>query len=208
MEKHLLPDYVVAQWRPVKDEEIPTPHTNDIVMLMSFFQRGVGLPSCEFLCGLLHHYQIELVHINPNSILQIAIFVHLCKCYLTIHPNFPLFKHYFFLKYQPSAAKRKVIGGVDIQSRPHCNFLDLPLKTSLKGCHKSCFYYENHESSLPPFVGHLTEYNGTWIEEPTLSEMPLVSALAGRISGLKELDLTGVNMAANWLVHRVTSLKK
>jgi hypothetical protein len=105
-------------------------------------------------------------------------------------------------------AKEKVIGGVDIQSRPHHDFLDLPLNTSLKGWHKSWLYCENHEPSLPPFIGNFPEYNNTWVEEPTASEMPLVSALANRISELKELGLIRVSVAANWLVHRVMLLMK
>jgi hypothetical protein len=116
VEKHLLPNRVMIQWRPVKEEEIPT---------------------CEFLYGLLHYYQIELVHLNPNSILQIAVFIHLCEAFLTIHPSFPLLKHYFFLKYQPSVPNQKVIGSVGIQTLPRSDFIDLPMKTSLKGWHKS-----------------------------------------------------------------------
>jgi hypothetical protein len=38
--------------------------------------------------------------------------------------------------------------------------------------------------------------------------MPLVSTLAGQVSGLKELCLTRVSVATNWLVHRDTPLKK
>jgi hypothetical protein len=134
--KYLLPNRVVIQWKLTKGEDIPTPNTNEIVVLSSFFQRGFGLPTCEFLCGLLHYYQIELVHFNPNSILQIIILVYLCETYLTVHSNFPLFKHYFFLKYQPSVANWKVIGGVGIQTCLCSDFLDHPLKTSLKGWHK------------------------------------------------------------------------
>jgi hypothetical protein len=63
------------------------PNTNEIVMSTSFFQHGFGLPSCDFLRGLLHHYKIELIHLNPNLILQIAIFIHLCEAYLAVHPN-------------------------------------------------------------------------------------------------------------------------
>jgi hypothetical protein len=74
-ENHLLPSRVVLQWWPAKDEDIPTPNTNEIMVSTSFFQRGLNLPCCKFLRGLLHHYTIELVHVNPNSILQ--IFVHL-----------------------------------------------------------------------------------------------------------------------------------
>jgi hypothetical protein len=135
----LLPDCEVLRWHPAKGEDIPTPSTKEIVVPSSFFLREFGIPTCEFLCGLLNHYQIKLIHLNSNSILQIAIFVHLCEAFLTVLLNFPLFKNYFFLKYQPSADNRKVIGGVGLQTHPHRRFLNLPMKASLKGWHKSWF---------------------------------------------------------------------
>jgi hypothetical protein len=104
----------MLQWRPTAGEDIPTPNMNEIVVFSSFFQHGFGLPACDFLHGLLDHYQIELVHLNPNSILHITVFFHLCEAYLGIPPSFPLFKNYFFLKYQPSAANWKVVGGVGL----------------------------------------------------------------------------------------------
>jgi hypothetical protein len=150
---HFLPDRAMQQWHPAAGEDIPTPNTNEIVLFSSFFQHGFGFPACDFFCGLLDHYQIELVHLNPNSILQIIVFVHLCEAFLGIPPNFPLFKNYFFLKYQPSATNRKVIGGVGLQTCPCAGFLDLLMKTSLQGWHRTWFYCENHEPSLLPFVG-------------------------------------------------------
>jgi hypothetical protein len=69
-----------------------------------------------------------------------------------------LFKNYFFLKYQPSAANQKVIGGVGLQTRPRASFLEHPLKNSLRGWHGTWFYYENHEPSLPAFGGRLREF--------------------------------------------------
>jgi hypothetical protein len=80
---YFLPDREVVQWHSAAREDIPTPNTNEIMVFRS----------------LLYHYQIELVHLNPNSILQITFFVHLCEAYLRIPPNFSLFKNYFFLKY-------------------------------------------------------------------------------------------------------------
>jgi hypothetical protein len=149
---HFILDCAVLQWRPATGEDLPTPNTNEIVVFSSF-QRGFGLPAYDFYCGLLDHYQIELVHLNPNYILQIAIFVHLYDAFLGIPPNFPLFKNYFFLKYQPSAANRKVIGGVGLQTCPCASFPHLPMKASLRGWPVTWFYCENHELSLPPFVG-------------------------------------------------------
>jgi hypothetical protein len=134
---HFLPGREVLRWRPTNGEDIPTSNPNEIVVLSSFFQHGFGLPTCEFLHGLLHHYEIELVHLSPNSILQIAVFVHLCEAFLNVPLNFPLFKSYFLMKYQPSVDKWKIIGGIGHQTCPRSGFLDLPMKTSLKGCHQS-----------------------------------------------------------------------
>jgi hypothetical protein len=141
----------VLQWCPATGEDIPTPNTNEIVVFASY-HCGFGLLVCDFLHGLLDYYQIKLVHLNPNSIPQITVFVHLHEAYLGIPTNFPLFKNYFFLKYQASATSRKVIGGVGLQTSPCAGFLDLPLKISLRRWYGIWLYYENHEPSLPSFV--------------------------------------------------------
>jgi hypothetical protein len=155
----------------------------------SICQCGFGLPSCDFFHGLHDHYKIELVHLNPNSILQIAVFIHLYEAFLRIHPNFPLFKNYF-LKYQPSAANPKVIGGVGLQTCPRPGFLELPMKTSLHGWHETWFYCENHEPSLPPFIGRLPKFQGAWSEEPTPLELPQVAALTNKVNHLNKQALT------------------
>jgi hypothetical protein len=95
------------------------------MVFTSFSQHGFGLPVCDFLRGLLDHDQIKQVHVNPNSILQIAVFVHFCEAYLGIPPN-SLVQKLFLPEIPPSAANRKVIGGVGLQIRPCAGFLDLP----------------------------------------------------------------------------------
>jgi hypothetical protein len=47
----------------------------------------------DFFRELLHHYGIELQNLNPNSIMQIMVFVTLCEGYLGIKPNFALWKY-------------------------------------------------------------------------------------------------------------------
>jgi hypothetical protein len=66
------------------------------------------------------------------------------------------------------------------------------MKTSIKGCHKSWFYWEDHDPKLPYFVGRLLEFNGTWSEESTPTEVPIVATLANRVNDLKRRGLTGV----------------
>jgi hypothetical protein len=62
------------------------------------------------------------------------------------------------MKYQPSITNRKVIGGVCLQTRPRDGYLDIPMKTSLRGWHEMWFYYENHEPNLPHFVCQLPKF--------------------------------------------------
>jgi hypothetical protein len=70
------------------------------------------------------------------------------------------------------------------------------------------FYCDNHEPSLPPFVGRLPEFHGSWSEEPTPLELSHVVAFTNKINLLKERDLTRVCVAAHWLARRVLPLKK
>uniref|UniRef100_K3XRP0 Transposase (putative) gypsy type domain-containing protein n=1 Tax=Setaria italica TaxID=4555 RepID=K3XRP0_SETIT len=65
-----------------------------MVVFASFFERGFGIPTCDFFRGLLNYYKIELVHLNSNSVLDISIFIHLCKAYRV--------KEYFNLKLKES----------------------------------------------------------------------------------------------------------
>jgi hypothetical protein len=82
------------------------------------------------------------------------------------------------------------------------------MKGSLRGWHGTWFYCENHEPSLPPIVGWLLEFQGTWSKEPTPLKHPQVAALTNKINHLKEQGLTGVSVAAHWLARRVLPLKK
>jgi hypothetical protein len=77
---HFFSDHAVLQWRPATGEDLPTPNMNEIAVFSSFFQCGFGLLAYDFFCGLIHHYQIKLVHLNPNSILQITVSLDFRGC--------------------------------------------------------------------------------------------------------------------------------
>jgi hypothetical protein len=70
------------------------------------------------------------------------------------------------------------------------------------------FYCENHEPSLPLFVGWLPEFQGTWSEEPTPLELPQVAGLTNKVNSLKDKGLTGVYVVMHWLACRIQPLKK
>jgi hypothetical protein len=65
------------------------------------------------------------------------------------------------------------------------------MKNLLWGWHVTWFYCENYEPSLPPFVGRLPEFQGSWSEERTPLELSQVAALTNKINLLKVRGLTG-----------------
>jgi hypothetical protein len=82
----------------------------------------------DFFSGLLFHYGIQLHHLNPNSILHIAIFVHFYEAFLGIEPHFNLFYHLFHLRAQPSANKIEVVEGASLQLRQGIKKVYIPYK--------------------------------------------------------------------------------
>jgi hypothetical protein len=72
------------EWLMPGGEDAPVPPDGYIVAFMPFLERGLASPPHRFLQGLLHHYSIELQHLNPNGIQHIAAFIVLCEGYLGI----------------------------------------------------------------------------------------------------------------------------
>jgi hypothetical protein len=72
-------------------QKIPTSPLSTFLFLIC----GLALPISPFFRGLLDFYNLNMTHLNPNSILQISIFVHLCEAYLGILPHFGLWKYLY-----------------------------------------------------------------------------------------------------------------
>ncbi|KAG8100785.1 hypothetical protein GUJ93_ZPchr0013g34567 [Zizania palustris] len=72
-----IPPKVISSWRAAGGEAFRSPDTHEIVVFDSFFSHGFGLPTHPFLRRVLHHYDISLCNLNPNSILHLTM---LSKC--------------------------------------------------------------------------------------------------------------------------------
>jgi hypothetical protein len=55
-------------------KDAPNPLVSFMVSFMHFHERGLMMPPHPFLVGLLHHYQIELHHMNPNRVQHMSTF--------------------------------------------------------------------------------------------------------------------------------------
>jgi hypothetical protein len=79
-------------------EQFSTEDVKEQVAFASYFERGFNLPVGDFFRGLLYYYKLELVHLVPNSITIVSMFIHFCEVYLGISPHFLLWRYLFCVK--------------------------------------------------------------------------------------------------------------
>ena len=117
VERGLLPEKVISGWKCCFGEDFPTEDQMETVVFRSFYEKGFALPTGAFFRGLLFFYELEVTYLKPNSIAQIAIFIHLCEAFLGITPHFNLLRALYHLRGYPSAARRDVVGGAAFSLR-------------------------------------------------------------------------------------------
>ena len=117
VEEKILQPHEVVHWRKASWEDCPREEGLETVVFNDFILRGFGVPTSDFFRGLLFYWGIQVHHLNPNSILHLSIFVHLCEAFLGIEPHFDLFQYFFHLKPQPSSKEIDVAGRASLQLR-------------------------------------------------------------------------------------------
>ncbi len=206
----VLPEKEIIGWRAVDGEAFPTANTGEIVVFESFFYRGFSVPTSRFFRGLLHFYKIELVHLNPNSILHIAAFIHLCEAYLGIGPHFALFRYLFQVTTRQKSGP-VVVGGASIQMRKQRSdkYITLPTRDSLKGWHCRWFYISNPSPALPAYIGRPPALEVSWNSFPSAEEMKDVKLLIARLEATKIVSrLSGVAVVRDFIERRIQPIKE
>jgi hypothetical protein len=69
----------------------------EFVLFTSYISCGLALPISPFFLLLLEEFGLQLQHLTPHSILQAAIFAHLCEMFVGVVPYTSLFRHLFVL---------------------------------------------------------------------------------------------------------------
>jgi hypothetical protein len=108
----------VDRWRAAVGGPYPMDKSKDEIPIFArFAEHGLALPASNFFKGLLGHYDVEYLNLNPNGIFHTAVFVHFCEAFLWIKPHWILFWKFFRVKPQPSASNQREVGGAGIQMR-------------------------------------------------------------------------------------------
>jgi len=113
----MLQNQEIINWKPCHGEPFPSEGKEEIVLFRSFCERGFAEPASHFFQELMWKYQLELHHLTPNGVSNIAIFAHFFETFLGIEPCVEFFQYLFHVKPQPSLPKIKVVGGAGIQLR-------------------------------------------------------------------------------------------
>jgi hypothetical protein len=91
----LPPLTTIVEWKVPSDESVPRPPRGYVVSFMAFHERGFSVPAGRFICGVLFEYGLQLQHLNPNSIQQMAAFKAMCEGYLGISAHWHIFRYFF-----------------------------------------------------------------------------------------------------------------
>jgi hypothetical protein len=184
--------------------------THESVIYVPFLIRGLVLPVSPFFRGLIDFYDLNLTHLNPNSILQISIFVHLCEAYLGILPHFGLWKYLYHCRPRMAGGQHQLVGGASLEMRRgrKTEYLDFLLKDSIKGWRLEWFIVENHYESLPPRSGRQPDiHTPSWVESPSPLEVTEARVLLTEICLLKEKGLTVEAVVADFVFKNIQPLK-
>jgi hypothetical protein len=106
----VLPPKELCSWRICRGVTIPTEDTHESIIYVPFLIRGLALPIFPFFRGLLDFYRFNLTHLNPNSILQVSLFVHLCEAFLRVLPHFGLWKYLYHCRPGMAGGQHQLVG--------------------------------------------------------------------------------------------------
>jgi hypothetical protein len=88
----------------------------EFILFTSYISCGLALSISPFFLLLLKEFGLQLQHLTPHSVLQVAIFVHLCEMFVGVAPYTSLFRNFFVLV--KSGKTRDHIGAYYFQTRP------------------------------------------------------------------------------------------
>jgi hypothetical protein len=161
-------------------------NSDEIPMSTRFVERELALSASKFFKGMLRYYGIEYLNLNPNGIIHVSVFVHLCKAFVSIKPHWILLRKFFRLKPQPSTNDPRVVGGAGIQMHVDTvdQYLSYKLIESNQDWKAKWFYISNHHPELPKSSRCQLKHKPWWNTEPTMQEGIQLPELLKKIKAL------------------------
>jgi len=152
----------------------------EFVLFISYASAGLTLPLSSFFLLLLEGYGLQLQHLTPpHSILQVAIFVHLCEMFVGVRPCLTLFRNFFVLVKSGKSKDEIVV-----------------------------YYFQTRSGSSTPYLHALangpTSDSKDWRAKPILPTE--FGSVLGKIRELVEGGLTSMHVLRDFLKRRIAPL--
>jgi hypothetical protein len=132
--------------------------------------------------------------------------VHLFEAFLGILTHFGLWKYLYHCRPRMAGGQHQLVGGASLELRRSrkIEYLDIPLKDSIKGWCLEWFTMENHNKSLPPRSGRQPDvHTPSWTESPTGSKLTESRVLLAEICSLKDKGLTAEAVVADFVFKNI-----
>jgi hypothetical protein len=88
-----------------------------VVSFVAFHERGFSAPAGRFIRGVLFAYGLQLQHLNPNCIQQMAAFEAMCEGYLGIGAHWNLFQYFFRFTCLRDGSRAATIGCANLRTK-------------------------------------------------------------------------------------------
>jgi hypothetical protein len=178
----------------------------EFVLFVSYISCGLALPISPFFMLLLEDLGLQLQHLTPHSVLQAAIFAHLCEMFVGVAPCTSLFRHFFVLV--KSGKAKDHLGAYYFQTRVDSARSYI---SSLSGARwenwRAEWVITSTEASdrlVLPSEGPRLEKK-QWRAKPSLA--PEFEPVLGRIESLASGGLTSMHVVGDFLQRRIVPLQ-
>jgi hypothetical protein len=161
----------------------------------------------DFFRDLLYYYNLELVHLVPNSITVVSSFIHFCEAYLGISPHFLLWRYLFCVK---STSKRsRPVGEVmfSLRSGLKAEWIDTDLPDNTAGWSSEWFYIVDQLPGLPRRTGHKPVKMNGWDLGLSSLDLGELKAVLELVNNVKKQGVTGAAVARSFCQRMIQSIK-
>jgi hypothetical protein len=169
-----------------------------IVSFVVFHERGFSVSAGRFIRVVLHEYELQLQHLNPNSVQQMVVFEVLCEGYLGIGAHWDLFKYFFMFACLKDGPLPATISCANLRMKQDGGekYIPFSLMSFNNDWHKGWFYLRNDpEHTMSKFTGvSITQALRSWSDGPPKTEQEKV--LKEHWAALARLHHAGVDLAA------------
>ena len=193
-----------VEWMaPPVDHREPHPPPGYVVCFLSFLERGFGIPAGRLIRGILYHYGVELHNLNPNLVMQAAVFTTVCEGYLGVPVNWDLWCHLFRAELSTRNMGKGVriplrVGGCTLQLRQSRSelYIRSAMTTSKRGWQNGWFYLRNDGNRLPPYTGKIVaEAPEEWHWGVVAGQQKRLDPLLRGLAKLRENEVTAATVA-------------